>query len=248
RNQVAVISLVPSWTETLIEAGVDVIGRTRFCVHPQRRVKAIPVVGGTKDWNWDRIVELNPDLLVLDQEENPKCMSEQKEFPFLATHVRSVGDVASSLRLLGRSTGNARLSEIASDWDRVLARPLPEPWVLGREIPGLVEWGRKPSVPVTKVVYVIWREPWMAVSRETFIGSMLERCGFGELVSSYPEKYPKVSLESEGESTLVLFSSEPFPFLKKRDGIAELGFPYAFVDGEKFSWFGVRSLEFLRDR
>ena len=87
----------------------------------------------------------------------------------------------------------------------------------------------------------------MTVSRETFVGSMLSYCGLSEYLPGYPDKYPKLDLEhEEKKSTLLLFSSEPYPFLQHRSGLEELGFPYAFMNGESFSWFGVRSLRFLQ--
>lgn len=67
------ISLVPSWNETLIECGLNVVGRSRYCIHPEDRVRDIPIVGGTKDIRWDRVREARPDLLVLDREENPEA-------------------------------------------------------------------------------------------------------------------------------------------------------------------------------
>src|SRR5437868_6660844 len=96
-----VVSFVPSWTETLLSSGVEVVGRTRFCIHPHEKVAAIPVVGGTKDWNLEKLRALKPDLLLLDQEENPKFMAEQSEFPFHATHIESVQSVAGALRAMG---------------------------------------------------------------------------------------------------------------------------------------------------
>src|SRR3954462_7806167 len=97
-----VISMVPSWTETLIECGVEVIGRTRFCIHPRQVVASIPVVGGTKDVNWQRVQLLNADLLILDREENPKWMAEQAPLPVLDTHVQSVDQLPRELERLGQ--------------------------------------------------------------------------------------------------------------------------------------------------
>src|ERR1022692_4596445 len=97
-NKVRVISMVPSWTETLIESGVNVVGRTRFCIHPKDQVKSIQAVGGTKDIDWDKVNGLKPNLVILDQEENPKSMADQCPFPILATHVTQISDVGRDLR------------------------------------------------------------------------------------------------------------------------------------------------------
>ena len=62
----------------LIEAGIEVVGRTRFCIHPREKIKNIPAVGGTKNVDWQKVNELKADLLILDQEENPKWMARIK--------------------------------------------------------------------------------------------------------------------------------------------------------------------------
>ncbi len=227
--------MVPSWTETLLEAGVEVVGRTRFCIHPPSSVVR---VGGTKDWKLDRVRSLKADLLVLDREENPLFMSEDSGLPVWASHIRSLENVAPALRDLSGVLGCGLLRDWSARWEAVAAAPASDGF------PGIVEWGRRPSSEVRSVVYVIWRDPWMAVGPETFIGSVLAKTGYP--VFGFAEKYPVVDFaDFDRSSTLLLFSSEPYPFLRKREGLAELGFPYAFVDGESFSWFGVRALRFL---
>lgn len=227
--------MVPSWTETLLEAGVEVVGRTRFCIHPPSSVVR---VGGTKDWKLPRVLSLKADLLVLDREENPQFMSVDSGLPVWASHIRSLEDVAPALRDLSGVLGCGLLADWSVRWEAVGAAPA------CAGFPGIVEWGRRPSSEVRSVVYVIWRDPWMAVGPDTFIGSALAKTGYP--VFGFGEKYPVVDFASfDCESTLILFSSEPYPFLRKREGLAELGFPYAFVDGESFSWFGVRALRFL---
>ncbi len=225
--------MVPSWTETLLECGLEVVGRTRFCIHPHDRIKAIPRVGGTKDWRLEKVRRLNPDLVVLDEQENPRSMAEAG-LPYWASNVRSVADMPRELRSLGALTGG--LEELALRWERL-------PRKRG-ELP--VEWGSKPTGPVTSVVYVIWKDPWMAVGPSTFIGSVLEWLGWP--CHPFPESYPTVNLTTLPQGTVLLFSSEPYPFHRKRDGLAELGFPYGFVDGASFSGFGVRTLRLLERR
>lgn len=241
-----IVSLVPSWTETLIEAGCEVVGRTRFCIHPKDAVKSIPIVGGTKDWHWERIRELRPDILLLDREENPKSMAEQNEIPFIDTHVGTIADLPKELMKLASKFRNTKLERLAREWEQVIERPPLGQWNGHTDFPGLMEWGRKPNGRVERIQYVIWKEPWMGVSRETFIGSMLEHCGFEGLVPTTKEKYPVLDLnDADKESTFILFSSEPFPFLRIKNSLAELGYPFALVNGESFSWFGIRSLRFL---
>lgn len=241
-----VASFVPSWTETLIEAGVELAGRTRFCIHPADRIKTIPVMGGTKNWDLARLRELKPDLVILDREENPSFMAEQTDLPWWASHITQAADVAPAMRdLASRLGGNSRLLEWAKEWEAEVLRPR-EALSDFSALPGVIEWGRRPSGSIDEVVYVIWRDPWMRVTRSTFIGSMLGLCGVR--LAEGEKKYPEFSFTNiDPARTLLLFSSEPYPFLRRRPQEAE-AFAHAYVDGEAFSWFGQRSLRFLQGR
>lgn len=239
-----VVSLVPSWTETLLAAGCEVVGRTRFCIHPRARVGSVPIVGGTKDWDLEKINALRPDLILLDRQENPKFMSELSPCPTHATDVQSISSLIRELELLGRRLDNPELLNFAERWREVSVRTESLDW---QRFPGLIEWGEAPKGAIERVVYMIWQNPWMAVSADTFIGSMLAQLGVS--LEIFNEKYPKIDLASYApESTVLLFSSEPFPFLKRKEALKKLGFSHALIDGEKFSWFGLRSLKFLEDR
>ena len=244
-----VVSLVPSWTETLIEAGVEVVGRTRFCIHPSDKVRSISVVGGTKQVEWGKVAELDADLLVLDREENPRSVAEQSPVPWIATHVTSVWDVDTELHRLNEHFAQPEISATADRWRRLGERfstgPRNPDWL---ELPGVIEWVRKPSAEVDRFLYLIWRDPWMAVGYETFIGSMLGLLGFGERMAPLSGRYPTISLENfDPERTLLLFSSEPYPFHRRRHIIQTLPFSSAIVDGESYSWFGLRALRFLQE-
>lgn len=260
-----IVSMVPSWTETLVEAGIDVVGRTRFCIHPGERVAAIPRVGGTKDWKLDLVRDLDADFILLDKEENPKSMAEHAPAPLLVTHVESVRDVARELKQLGQKLATSKLVAMSEEWKGLLGgsvtvsdadvcaagRSGPRSVEWFESFPGVIEWGVRPWVPVKRVIYVIWKNPWMAVAQNTFIGSVLELCGLSGMLFEFSDqpavKYPQIDLLGLSDSsTLILFSSEPYPFLRKKSELPALRGPYAFVDGESFSWFGVRSLRFLQ--
>ena len=230
--------MVPSWTETLLNAGVEVVGRTRFCIHPTS-VRGVPRVGGTKDWNLAQVLGLKADLLILDEQENPKWMASRTAVPVWASHVGGIEHMPGQLAELADLLENPNLMSLARRWELVSACP-----PVHGELPGVLEWGRRAEGPITSVLYLTWRDPWMSVGPQTFIGSVLHKVGYP--VYPFEERYPEVNLaDFDPATTLLLFSSEPYPFMRKREGIAELGFPYAFVDGECFSWFGVRALEFL---
>lgn len=244
-----VVSLVPSWTETLLAAQVNVVGRTRYCIHPAGQIEAIPILGGTKDLDLEKLAQINPDLLLLDQEENPKWLSEKSPCAWHATHVSSAFDLPRELQALSEKIKSPPLALFGQQWAHVMQKPLPA-WTASRPLPGVLEWGRSPESEIEKVVYMIWKKPWMAVSRSTFIGSVLEFCGFGPLMIDFDSKYPTVDLQQfDPKKTLLLFSSEPFPFLKQKAILhQEWSGAYAFVDGECYSWFGVRALEFLKSQ
>lgn len=265
-----VISMVPSWTETLITAGATVIGRTRFCVHPQPAVKTLPVVGGTKDIRWPKVNALKPDYLIFDKEENTVEMAASCPFPYYASHVTDLFQVSSALNDLAEILSNNQLADYAERWQRVAQRTSKR--YQGGDFPGLLKWIRKPEGEITKVVYLIWHNPWMCISPETFIAQVLAKIGFEDLLWSpfsdsaasvssagaapsllaYESKnpspltrYPTLNPQELGPGTLFLCSTEPFPFAKKTEVMASLPGAVALVDGQAMSWFGVRALRFL---
>ena len=241
-----VISMVPSWTETLLAAGVNVVGRTRFCVHPELSVAHIPIVGGTKNWDLDLVRKLKPDLILLDKEENPKFMAEEAPSKWHASEVHDVASMPGELRALADALQSSMLHSMADRWERVSqCEPKQGDWHV---LPGLVEWIKPPKAPHKPLhfVYLVWKDPWIAVSRKTFIGGMWRSLGFGEQMLDFPNKYQEVRLENfDPKTTALLFSTEPFPFVQKREELKKLPHVTAIVDGEAFSWFGLRSLSFL---
>lgn len=239
-----VVSLVPSWTETLLAAGVNVVGRTRFCVHAD---PAIPVVGGTKDLRIEELEALGPDLVLVDKEENLPWMARSRGWKVHCTHIQGVRDVAPALDELAGLLENVKLAGWAREWRAELADPpRPRPAV----VPGFLRWVKEPERPSllpSRWLYLIWRGPWMTVSPATFVGSVFSHLGYGDRLPAFREKYPKIDLgHFDPADTLLLFSSEPYPFGKKTQELRGLGFPSALVDGEAFSWFGLRSLRFLQ--
>jgi iron complex transport system substrate-binding protein len=243
-ERMRIVSMVPSWTETLVESGANVVGRTRFCIHPSQKVKSIPILGGTKNWDLAKVAKAQPDWIVLDREENTAAMGEFPNTPLFVSHVRSVHDVSGEMRQMAQRFQRPHLTDLAERLDLVIKQIQRLDSVL--ELPSILHWIRKPEVPVEKIVYVIWKSPWMSVSQKTFIGSMLSLFLSPEILFDSTELYPQVKLESFSErSTLLLFSSEPYPFAKHLEEIRKLPFPAAVVDGESWSWFGLRSLRFL---
>lgn len=245
-----VISLVPSLTEALVECGVEVVGRTRFCVHPADSVKAIRVVGGTKDVDWSACESLGPDLVILDREENTREMANACPLPWTAVHIKAIEDVGPELDGLAQKVGNDSLERLAADWTELASRdPLPfQGW---DRIPGARTYlSRKGAADCRReflrLEYVIWRKPWMVIGPGTFIASMLRALGLGAFLPGHESRYAQVTeADMRRSDTFYLFSSEPFPFAEKEKQLASLGVTGAVVDGEVYSWYGVRSYRFL---
>lgn len=247
-NILRIVSLVPSWTETLIDCGIEVVGRTRFCIHPKAEVASIPIVGGTKDWKKDLVMDLKPDLVLFDQEENSKKMVEECSFPWVSTHVTSLESSVVELKKLSDLFKNEKLRSWQIEAEKILQTQfqpedlLKSPWVLEKSWTSIEEL--KLQNPIAS--YMIWMNPWMSVSEKTYIGSLLKHFGFGNHSQSEIERYPKLEELKAGASEMCFFSSEPYPFHKKKDVFQSLSTAWALVDGEFLSWYGVRSLKNLK--
>ncbi|AGH95218.1 helical backbone metal receptor [Pseudobdellovibrio exovorus] len=247
-----ILSLVPSWTETLIEAGIDVVGRTRFCIHPESKVKSIPAVGGTKNMQIDEILKLSPDLVVLDQEENKKEMAEvltQNGIEIAVSHVTGLQEASDFLHNLGQRLQNPKLQEYAHRYRQILEKKekinaeLFWRQILIQDAELVAELSRKSiqELQLTPIEYVIWKNPFMVIGQGTFITEVMSLVG---VHLSHPQKYPQIEA-SALKKAMCLFSSEPFPFAKYIHQLKAEGFQGALVDGEKISWYGWRNLTFL---
>jgi len=236
-----IVSLVPSITETLIDCQANLVGRSRFCIHPEASVRDLPSVGGTKQVDWAVLAPLEPDLVILDKEENTREMAESCPYPYLALHITRVEDVAPEFSRLAERIDNGALQRVAQRWARVSS--LPGRHYPIQSLPGVIAWWRAP-ITQSRLEYLIWRDPWMAIGEGTFIHSMLGRMGVP--LVPHGEKYPVIELtDLDPRDTVLLFSSEPFPFQRYREELLDLGYACGLVDGESYSWYGTRSLRFL---
>ncbi|WP_083399052.1 helical backbone metal receptor [Oceanisphaera psychrotolerans] len=242
-----VVSMVPSWTETLIECGVNVVGRTRYCIHPANKVASLPVVGGTKDVQWSKVAALAPDMVIFDKEENTLEMAQTCPSPYFATEVKSVHDMPQALELLSQQLGSDALLELSARYRAVLAeKKACAPAVLPL-LPGDTASSASVLNDQRKWLYLIWRKPFMSVGRDTFIYSVFEHLGFADKVLTFDERYPALEEEWIREQNPVLLcSSEPYPFAGKlAQTSAELELDAVLIDGEPMCWYGVRSLRYL---
>ncbi len=228
-----IVSLVPSTTETLFDLGLGdrVVGVTRFCVHPEAAT-ALPKVGGTKDVDPDRVRALAPDLIVGNCEENTREIFEALDgvAPLWAPLPRTVDDALADLLTLGALCGAV---EAAAEWHARIVHHR-------RELRASLE-------APTRVAWLIWRNPWMTISADTFLHTMLAEAGCHNVFADRPDRFPTVTPAeiAANDPDLVLLSSEPFPFQPRHaDELAALtGLPrqrFRAADGELASWHGTR--------
>jgi ABC-type Fe3+-hydroxamate transport system substrate-binding protein len=233
-----IVCLVPSITELLCDLGLagQLVGRTGFCIHPRDVVKTIPKVGGTKDVRLDRIRELAPTHAVVNVDENRlEDVEELATFvpSIVVTHPLGPLDNPPLYRLLGGVFGRDEEAEaLCARFDEALA-----------EVAAA-------DRPERDVLYLIWREPWMTVSRDTYIARTLELVGWRTLPAETEERYPTVELPRDGkDADLVLLPSEPYRFRAKHVPELEALLPHAqvsLVDGEATSWYGSRAIAGIR--
>jgi ABC-type Fe3+-hydroxamate transport system substrate-binding protein len=233
-----IVCLVPSITELLCDLGLagKLVGRTGFCIHPRDVVAAIPKVGGTKAVNIEKIRKLAPTHVVVNIDENEKPTVEKlAEFVphIVVTHPNTPRDNLHLARLMGSIFGA----------DDAAAR-----WRAGFEAE-YAALQALPRAPARTVLYCIWQDPWMTVSKETYIASMLAELGW-RVPDLGADRYPRFAWSQDLVDGLdaVLLSTEPYRFTEDHADALEqqLGIPVFLVDGEMMSWYGSRALAGLR--
>ena len=236
-----IVCLVPSLTELLCDLGLEdnLVGVTKFCVHPKNLRKAKTDIGGTKKLHLDRIKALNPDLIIANKEENNRNEVEElsRRYPVYVSDIESFDDVHSFIADMGALSGKESQAQKLND-----------------EITEAVSTLKNKALnqELLRAVYLIWKDPFMAAGTDTFITKMLSLCGVQNALSDWGEKglrYPELTIK-EIESInpeIILLSSEPYPFKDKhlKEIGAETGLPVKLVDGEAFSWYGSRILHCL---
>ncbi|WP_037315459.1 ABC transporter substrate-binding protein [Salegentibacter sp. Hel_I_6] len=225
-----IISLVPSQTELLVDLGLEenLVGVTKFCVHPKYLRKNKTMVGGTKQVKLEKIKALKPDIILCNKEENTKEMVEELE-EIAPVHVSDIvkiedafelmlqyGEIFQKKALVGTMVNSVR------DKIAVLQEKLRDK-------------------PVKKVAYFIWKKPLMVAGKDTFIDELLKLNKFENVFIE--SRYPETTLEElkAKNPDLLLLSSEPFPFKEKhKEYFSTLNAEIKLVDGEYFSWYGSR--------
>lgn len=222
-----IVSLVPSITEALFDLGLtenEVVGRTKFCIHPQDKIKNVPIIGGTKNINIEKIKALQPDLIIANKEENVKDQVEalMDEHKVMVTNIDTIEDNYYLLKNLGKLFGKEDRAQL-----------------FNLKIYDVLNQAKLES-PV-KAAYLIWKNPYMTIGSDTFIHRILSEIGF-ENIFKDKTRYPQITTEDLAEADVIMLSSEPFPFKEKHIEELQVFYPdkkMMIVDGEAFSWYGT---------
>ena len=227
-----IISLVPSQTELLVDLGLEknLVGITKFCVHPKHLLKSKTIIGGTKNVNFENMAALKPDIIIANKEENSEEIVQQLSeiCPVWVTNIVTLEDNNQMILDFGILFEKENESEIlvqkiqnaTADYEIFME-----------------------DKPEKKVAYFIWAKPYMVAANLTFINQILKLNKFQNVFANQ-NRYPEIELESlkNKKLDLILLSSEPFPFKEKQ--LLEIkkhtNAKIIFADGEYFSWHGSR--------
>ncbi len=231
-----IVSLVPSQTELLYDMGLDeqIIGITKFCVHPKHFLKTKTIVGGTKNPNFDKIRALQPDIIICNKEENTKDIVAacSKIATVWVTDISTVEDNNRMIFDFG----------ILFDIEKIATH------LISKINKAAIDFRNSISEqPIGKAAYFIWKKPYMVAGNLTFIDQMLQLNHF-ENVYRNQNRYPEINFETitNLEIDLILLSSEPYPFKETDKEEFQKQLPNSkiiIVDGEMFSWHGSRMLK-----
>jgi len=233
-----IVSLVPSITELVCELGLAdrLVGRTGFCIHPKEALKRIPKVGGTKSVNLEKVRRLAPTHAIVNVDENRKETADALAAfvpNVIVTHPLAPLDNLALYRQIGDAFGKQREAEDLCARFELIYRDVV-----------------KKTFSRKRVLYLIWKGPWMTVSRDTYVSRTLALFGLQTLPESAGTRYPEISLEEPWleEVDFVLLSSEPYRFQEKHleEISAILNKPAHLIDGEMTSWYGSRAIRGLR--
>jgi ABC-type Fe3+-hydroxamate transport system substrate-binding protein len=227
-----IISVVPSQTELLLYLGLgdELVGITKFCIHPKQKVKTITKVGGTKQLNIPLIKSLQPDLIIANKEENERSQVEEL-MDICPVWISDIYDLDGALKMIegvGLIVDRQREAEILCS---EISRGFKTLLLAGLNL---------------RVAYLIWRKPYMVAAKQTYIDSLLQKCG---LINAFEtSRYPEVPADElvKVNPDVVFLSSEPYPFAQKHIVEFKQLLPKAkiiLVDGELFSWYGSRLLQ-----
>ncbi|HUC79299.1 MAG TPA: helical backbone metal receptor [Flavisolibacter sp.] len=228
-----IVSLVPSQTELLYDLGLEneVIGITKFCVHPSHWFRNKQRIGGTKNVAIEKVLSLQPDLVIANKEENVKEQIDllAAQVPVWISDINNLQQALEMTTAVGDLTG--KIEEAKQITQKIEA--------------GFVQLQQHQKK--LRTAYLIWKDPYMTVGNDTFIHDMLSRNGF-ENVFGQQQRYPVITMNDlkEQNCQMLLLSSEPYPFQQKHLTELQQQLPETKIilaDGEMFSWYGSRLIQ-----
>ena len=230
-----IISVVPSLTELLSDLDLEqeVVGITKFCIHPAEWFHRKERVGGTKTLKIEIIKKLQPELIICNKEENTREQVEElsKTCDVLLTDINNLESALIAIRNIGQLTGRIKQADKLTISIKSKFQELKKVTAVRR---------------TKKAAYLIWKEPFMAAGCDTFINDMMTYCGFTNTFYDI-ERYPETTLVDLGRRgcEIILLSSEPYPFKQSHAAKIKAALhdvEVKLVDGEMFSWYGSRLL------
>jgi len=235
-----IVSLVPSLTELVFDLGLGthLVGRTHYCVHPADKLTAVPSLGGTKKIKMDRLAEVGATHVLVNVDENPKELAAEIAaigIKVVVTHPNGPEDNPALYRLIGELFGAKDAAEdMCKRFDDALA-----------DLKAATL-----NAPTKRVLYLIWKDPWMTISQDTYIANTLQLINWQTAGSDPDNRYPEIDMARIIlEADLVLFSTEPYAFTENDLIEFSSSFPDTpaqLIDGEMTSWYGSRAIEGLR--
>jgi ABC-type Fe3+-hydroxamate transport system substrate-binding protein len=227
-----IISIVPSQTELLFDLGLSeqIVGITKYCIHPADQISQVTKIGGTKQLDIAKIHSLRPDLIIANKEENEQTQVEAliKDYPVWMSDINDLPTAVEMITKVGELTSaTVKATEIAA--------------LITSRFQSV-----EPLLSKPRTAYLIWRKPYMAAGKGTFINYMLQLCGFNNVITQ--ARYPEVTTEQLKAIApdVLLLSSEPYPFAQKHiDELVAIlpNTQILLVDGELFTWYGSRLLQ-----
>ena len=220
-----VVSLVPSLTLTLSDLGIEkqLVGITRFCIYPEHLIDSLPIIGGPKNIDVEKILWLKPDIVFAVKEENEKkqILELAKKVPVVVFDIYNPEDAFKMMKTLGEIF---KKNEKAANLTLKIKHALVHFPIQGNGV---------------RAIYLIWKKPWMAAGTKTYIGSMLKKAGFQNIVEG---RYPEINMKLMDQADTILLASEPYHFKEEDKQALQLLFPdktVKIVSGELFTWFGT---------
>lgn len=226
-----VVSLVPSLTEAVEVTVPGVLaGATDYCTHPS--TLDVPRVGGSKYPRVSAILDLRPDLVIANVEENRRSDVDALREAGIRVWVTDAA-----------ATVPAALGSLRRLFGEVFGIGAPD-WLLAAED----AWSHIAPVRHTAVTPV-WRRPWVVLGRDTFAGDVLRRVGVANAYAGHDDRYPRPPLDelraafAEGRADLLVLPDEPYEFTAADGPDAFEGVPYALVCGRYLTWYGPSLVE-----